>query len=204
MVVAFVCLATTLGVLGGCSPSPQQPTVRRTDTAAPTTSTPSSVGFTRFSAGQGPMLPVLSGDDLAGRSMTVPDVAAAPVTVVNVWASWCGPCVAEMPKIGAAANRFADDGVAVRGLDTRDTPKAATAFLADVAVDLPSLSDPSGSQAARWSAIVPASAVPSTLLIDRTGRVRARWIGPLDATGLDREICLVLTEQGADSTRCPG
>ena len=114
-----------------------------------------------------------SGDDLAGRSTTVPDVAAAPVTVVNV-----GVLVRTVRGRDAEDRRGREPLRRRRSGGSRPRhprhPEGSDRIPADVAVDLPSLSDPRGSQAARWSAIVPASAVPSTLLIDRTGRVRSR------------------------------
>ena len=65
--------------------------------------------------------------------------------VLNVWASWCTPCRSEAPLIGRAASQF-DDEVTFVGLDVRDTPAGATAFIAEFFPDAPilHLADSSG------------------------------------------------------------
>ncbi len=65
--------------------------------------------------------------------------------VLNVWASWCTPCRSEAPLISRAASEF-DDEVAFVGLDVRDTPEGATAFIAEFFPDAPvlHLADSSG------------------------------------------------------------
>jgi len=92
----------------------------------------------------------------------------------------------------------------VSGIATRDKTAAAVSFLADTGFDLPSLADPNGAKAARWGAIVPAAAVPSTLLVDSAGRVRARWIGAVDQTRLGDEVCATLQEEKQTAASCPG
>lgn len=196
-----VAAVTALGlalVLAGCTPGPQQPSVRPSG-AAPSTN---ATGPRVYPADHAPALTALSGLDLAGHSFVVPDPDAT-VSVVNIWASWCGPCRTELPLLKAVATRFAGNGVTVRGIATRDNASAAADFLTATSTDLPSLDDQSGAKAAQWSSLVPTSAVPSTVVFDREGRVRARWIAAVDEAELSEQICDVLREQGTAGKDCP-
>lgn len=87
--------------------------------------------------------------------------------VINVWASWCGPCRAEFPLFQSASARLGRT-IAFLGVDTLDSASDARAFLSGFPVPYPSYEDPSGDLA---RSLVPAQGVPITLYLDRQGRV---------------------------------
>lgn len=100
--------------------------------------------------------------------------------VVNLWASWCGPCRQELPAIDAFA-RSAGDQVLVLGVATRDTGTAARALVADQRLTMPMLIDPD----AVVLAMVGRAALPVTVLLDAAGRVAFVYQGPpLDGPAL--------------------
>jgi thiol-disulfide isomerase/thioredoxin len=141
--------------------------------------------LTVLPADRRPAAPVIEGTTLAGEAW-LSDLADGKVLVYNVWGSWCAPCRAEAPVLVAASRRTAGTAVFV-GLNTRDLDKAAPqAFLRTFEVPYVNLYDPDGALLLKFSGQLPASAIPSTLLIDTKGRVAARIIGEVtEATLVD-------------------
>jgi cytochrome c biogenesis protein CcmG/thiol:disulfide interchange protein DsbE len=107
------------------------------------------------------------------------------VTVVNIWASWCGPCREELPTLVQLQHQWAGHGVRLVTIDTKDGPVAARSFLHRLRVsDLLAVSDPEGRLAVAWGA----TGVPETVVVDRDGVVRARWLGAVRRDWLDEEL----------------
>ncbi|GMA19221.1 TlpA family protein disulfide reductase [Arsenicicoccus piscis] len=101
------------------------------------------------------------------------------VVVVNVWASWCGPCRKEAPDLAAASRDTAGTSRFV-GLNIRDQRDAAQAFSRAFNTPYPSIFDPEGKQLVKFSGQLTTTAIPTTLVIDRHGRSAARITGPVD------------------------
>ena len=107
------------------------------------------------------------------------------VVVINVWGSWCLPCRTETPELVRLARQYDGRGVQFLGIDVRDNSAAARAFVDRFEVPYPSLEDEDGRVLLSLRAVVPTSVVPSTVVIDRRGRVAARIIGAVTQATLD-------------------
>jgi thiol-disulfide isomerase/thioredoxin len=113
------------------------------------------------------------------------------VVVVNFWASWCGPCVDELPVLNQLAGR--DLGrVAVVGANYREPLDTIERFAAAHPFAYPVLRDRSGEMFKAWTAGV----MPTTILVDRQGRARWRSVGEMKAgdPGLQHAIDALLAE----------
>lgn len=120
--------------------------------------------------------PDLVGPTLEGEDFRLRD-HLGEVVVLNVWASWCAPCRAEAPVLESVWREVQDDGVQFVGLDTRDSDAAARAFLEAYEITYPNVIDADGRLQLLFSDTLPPQAIPSTLVIDREGRVAGRIIG---------------------------
>ena len=101
--------------------------------------------------------------------------------VVNLWATWCVPCVAEMPELQDLARKVAGEGILVLPLSSdRGGAEVVRRFYAANRIDgLPVLLDPRGEAGRAWGA----RGLPTTIVIDRQGRERARVEGAIDWAG---------------------
>ena len=106
------------------------------------------------------------------------------VVVVNVWGSWCAPCVAEAPELQEAWEGFEKASAPVEfiGIDFREGPARGAAFLKRAKITYPSLSDESGVLILALQGKAPT--VPTTLVLDRDGRIAARVNGPVSVSTL--------------------
>jgi thiol-disulfide isomerase/thioredoxin len=125
--------------------------------------------------------PALSGMTLSGKTFTF---KTGQVGVVNVWASWCSPCRAEIPTLIELSKQYPD--VQFMGILTRDNPATAEAFSRRLAMPYPTFID--DSLLIGFKGTLPANAIPSTVLIDKRGNVAARISGEVTLTSLSKLI----------------
>ena len=125
----------------------------------------------------------LNGTLLDGTPWDIGDTRGTPV-VLNVWGSWCAPCVAEAPELQQAWEdlQAGDTGAAMVGIDFREDPARGAAFARKAGLTYPSLSDESGVLVLELQG--KAATVPTTLVLDDEGRIAARVSGPVDASTL--------------------
>ena len=130
-------------------------------------------------------LPALDGltvDNKQVAGLSTRDLKTGEVTLVNVWASWCGPCRQEHPHLLALAN---EHGVRVAGLNYKDKPENARRFLGSLGNPYKIVGvDNKGSAAVNWGVY----GVPETFLVDGSGIIRYKWIGPITPQALRDEL----------------
>lgn len=150
-------------------------------------------GTTVFGASSAPQAPPVTGTTLGGTKLSLSRFRGH-VLVLNFWGSWCTPCRAEAPKLASLAHAFSPSGVAFLGVDIRDTPASAEAFLRNFKITYPSLNDPGGQIALDFHSTVPPAGIPTTLVISRSGRIAARVIGEVSYPGLHGLISKTLAQ----------
>jgi thiol-disulfide isomerase/thioredoxin len=146
----------------------------------PSTPATAGPGSSASVPAQGDALPALTLPCLVGGHPERLSELRGPA-VINLWASWCQPCLQELPAIDAYARR-ADGTVRVVGIVTDDPDRsAAQSFVDELGLRFPMLYD----KDAKLRTTVAGTGIPRTLLIDRQGRVVYKYLGkPLDEAAL--------------------
>jgi DsbE subfamily thiol:disulfide oxidoreductase len=147
-------------------------------------------GYTHYPVDTRKVAPKLSGETIAGGQLSLTSLKGK-VVVVNFWGSWCPPCRAESSALMQVAKASASKGVTFVGVDERDTKPNALSFDRGHGVTYPSVFDEDGSIAAQWPA---AAGPPYTFIIDRQGRVAARFLGGVTADELQSAVDKVTAE----------
>ncbi|MDA2804632.1 TlpA family protein disulfide reductase [Nocardiopsis suaedae] len=150
---------------------------------------------TEFAPGERQDVPEHTGETLDGEEVSFSDYEGG-VLVLNVWASWCGPCRSETPVLNEVHGDFEDQGVEFLGVNIKDDRDAAEAFERKQEVAYPSLYDQPGEVPQAFRDTVPPQAIPSTLVIDPEGRIAARVIGETNYDQLTGLVQTVVEEQG--------
>ncbi|MER7500771.1 TlpA disulfide reductase family protein [Nonomuraea pusilla] len=159
-------------------------------------------GDTRFVPGDGKMqvfdaadrrpAPAVEGTTLDGGKASLAE-HKGKVVVLNFWASWCGPCRAEAPVLKEVAAKT-KGGVQFIGVDFKDRQADAVAFERTEQTGYPHIFDQPGKVALAFQGTVPPAAIPSTLIIDKQGRIAARALGAVKYTDLMTTVTKVRDE----------
>jgi thiol-disulfide isomerase/thioredoxin len=136
--------------------------------------------------------PVFSGTLLDGAAFTS-SALAGHVAVINFWGSWCPPCRVETPQFQQVSTEVAGDGVHFLGVNVKDDEQLADAFLRSKGITFPSLYDPRGEVALAFRDY-PANAIPSTIVLDREGRVAAVYTAAVEPDDLRSVLTRVVRE----------
>ena len=124
----------------------------------------------------------VSGETLDGKKLNLSSYAGK-VIVLNVWGSWCPPCRKEAPDLVAASRVLAKDGVVFVGVNSKDSsPDLGRAYERRFDVPYDSLYDPSGRSLLAFYGTLTPSSIPSTVVLDKQGRVAASILGEVPST----------------------
>lgn len=179
--IAILTLALTL-VLAACKRS-EEPAPEAAVAGTPTASTevaPAEPTQTATGTEVGSAIPEYSSMWLDGSRF---DLASRKGTVVllNVWATWCGPCRYEIPELKKMQAELGPKGFEVVGISVDEGPgneQEVRAFVAEKAIEYPVVLDPEG----RILLLLETSTVPTTVLLDKNGKVMWYSVGVVQAT----------------------
>jgi thiol-disulfide isomerase/thioredoxin len=130
--------------------------------------------LTRVPPDQRTELPTISGPALGSNQTISTQNFRGKVVVINVWGSWCPPCRKEAPDLQGASVQTKDIAQFV-GITSKDyDPAPAEAFVRSFKITYPSIYDPTGKVLLAFAGELPPSAIPSTMIIDRQGRLAVR------------------------------
>ena len=154
-----------------------------------------------YVAGDGTIEQIQPGDrattiSVRGKTLEGADVDTASyrgkVVVLNTWGSWCPPCNAEAPGLQKTWTKLKSKDVQFLGIDVREGPASGRAFQRKFALTYPSLAWDGGGVLLQLKG--KASATPTTLVLDRRGRLAARIFGEAQGTTLADMVEQVLSE----------
>ena len=110
--------------------------------------------------------------DLDGQTISLNDLKGKPV-LINFWATWCSPCVSEMPYIQEIHEDWSDTGLMVLAINIGDSPQAVEQFLQEHNLALPVLLDTQNRVAAQYGI----QYIPTTFFIDKDGIIQEKIVG---------------------------
>lgn len=130
-----------------------------------------------------PAAPRLTLTDLAGNTFNTANFKGK-VVVVNLWAAWCTPCAAEVPRLIALQQKYQDNGLQIIGISIDDSDKELRDFYQRHKINYPVVA---GDQklADAYGGIL---GLPTTLVINRDGLIEKKFIGAADFAMLEQEI----------------
>jgi len=110
--------------------------------------------------------------------------------LINFWATWCGPCRAEMPIIQAAYERYREQGLVVLAVDVQEGPTFVERFAQQSGLTFTILYDRDGSVSDRYRI----RGIPTSFFVDRQGVIRARQVGAMSETVLEHQLSHILKQ----------
>ena len=134
--------------------------------------------------------PELTLTDIQGVTRSLADYRGQ-VVLVNLWATWCPPCKAEMPTLQAYHDKYADKGFTVIAVNDGDPTPDVVQFVKDYQLTFPVWLDPT--YIATEDAFKTLN-LPSSFVIDREGIVRLSWVGEINSKMLEKYVTPIIKE----------
>lgn len=191
-------LAVVAVLASGCAAAPPNGAPQRPDQGF----IAGDGSITLLPAAERQQAPDISGTTLTGDPWSLASQRGT-IIVFNVWGSWCAPCRAEAPVLKKVSEMYQGQKVAFIGINTRDSRVPALAFEKEFGITYPSLEDQDGQLQLRFAGTLPPSAIPSTVIIDRHGRVAGRIIGRTSESTLRGLIEPLLAEDSPATAPTP-
>ncbi len=129
---------------------------------------------------RGQLAPDFSMQFSDGKQIRLSDWQGQPV-VLNFWATWCAPCREEMPEFVAAYQRYQEDGLVIVGVNAQETATQAAGFMKQFNMTFPVALDTRGDVQQLYNV----RGLPTSVFIDREGRISERWAGLLSEAALE-------------------
>ena len=133
--------------------------------------------------------PQLALTNLEGETESLKDYRGE-VLMVNLWATWCPPCVAEIPMLQEYYEVHRADGFVMLGIDSQETPEVIAKYIENVGVTYPIWVDEKGAAGQAFSSF----SLPSSFIIDREGTVRFTWTGAISRAVLEEYLTPIIEE----------
>ena len=155
-------------------------TMRASQSQIPTSATPAKVDYPA---------PALTLNTLKGRPESLADYRGQ-VLLVNLWATWCPPCIEELPTLEAFYRDYADSGFVIIGIDDGEELSVVQEFVAQKGLSFPIWMDPAYASEAAFAT----QSLPSSYVINRQGQVVLQWVGAINRKMLDKYVAPIIQE----------
>ena len=177
--IALVILSASALALSGCSPGAAP---------GPKEMSPSSVPASNEGIQVGNVAPDFQLPNLDYEPMSLNELRGKPV-VLNFWATWCPPCVDEMPYLQEIHEEYSDKGLILLAINIGESPTTVENFLQNNNLALPVLLDVGGVVAQQYSIL----RVPTTFFIDGDGVIQEKRIGPfINAAQIEEQLSKIM------------
>lgn len=144
--------------------------------------------------------PLTRGDNIASINFTLPELTTSTTrnlsdyrgkyVLVNLWASWCGPCRKEIPDLVNFFHAHQNQDLVVLAINTSDSHTPALQFVQEHPMPFVILFDPNSTVLQKLGA----NGLPASYLIDRSGKVKFSWTGQISPEILEQRVAPLLTQ----------